>query len=431
MPANEPSSETDDVDTSRGRITLPNGLARATVFLPLPDAIGLPDGKVLLIGDEEFSELAGQPIEVGGYALPETDGMTPIELEVWRIESPLAMDPSMRASFEACRRSDVARHEFREPADASDTSQAFPTTSVVLGITLLVRSHDGHLSGDVVGRALEIAQRLQLAYYMTNGGPAIETLTLERLPRLVPIAISPGPPSPPGPGNLTSLVPQPFPPSMRFEWPSVIDDAKMEMVLAAMGVAPLNVTRCFFEFRNDASIQLHRYGNYRQSIVATAAAAENLIFTLLQLMLWEEGSSLEDARELLGRREGVVKLVRREFPERLKGSWSGGKGPAARWVTDVVASRNKIVHAAHAPPRGEALRALDALGEFVSLIADTLATKHVQNRYPKTVILSSFKQSLNSRARWTKRLEAMQAQESEWTVDFLGWQQDVVEALSP
>jgi hypothetical protein len=219
---------------------------------------------------------------------------------------------------------------------------------------------------------------------------------------------------------------------MRFEWPSVIDDAQMDMVLGAMGVAPWIVTRSFFEFRNDASIQLHRYGNYRQSIVATAAGAENLSLTLLQLMLWEEGTSVEQASDLFGpgRREGVVKLVRREFPERLKGSWSGGKGPAARWVTDIVRLRNEIVHTAHPATREEALRALDALGAFVGLIADRLATHHVQNRYPKTVILSSFQHSLKSRDRWTDRLEVLKAQEGDWQVDFLGWQEDVVEALS-
>ena len=59
--------------------------------------------------------------------------------------------------------------------------------------------------------------------------------------------------------------------------------------------------------------------------------------------------AIETAAALLSNREGILTVVRREFPPRLHGSWNENRpGPVADWVANLVHVRNGVVHAGRA-----------------------------------------------------------------------------------
>jgi hypothetical protein len=409
------------------QVPIPDGLARAAVFMPLPDAIGIPDGRYLFLGDPEFDELAGQPILLGDAPLAGSEGLTPIEVEFLRVES---IDPAhcaVKAAYEACTNSPYfpSVHEHEEEMNLNP---ARTVTRLVAGVTLIVRSRDGRLVGEVIRRALELVQRLQLAYLTSVGGPAIESLTLERLPPLIPAVISPGPPAPPGPGHPAMFFTRPFPSSVDFSWP-LLDEQHVHQVVVNTGFARLILARPFFEFRNDAQVQLHRYGNYRQSVIASAAAAESLILTLIELLLWEEGASPSAAAEIVGGREGIVRITSRELPPRLRGAWNVDRsGPTKAWKDNIVTIRNQIVHGGRPVERKEALAALTALEGLVTFVGDRFAIRATQRQYPKTIMLSLGKASLERRGKWNSDLETLlNSSAGQWQIEFQTWRTDMLQ----
>jgi hypothetical protein len=197
------------------------------------------------------------------------------------------------------------------------------------------------------------------------------------------------------------------------------------------GVLPILQALPFFQFRTDARIELHRYGNYRQSIIASAAAAENLILTVLELLLWEEGMSPVQAVVKVGRIESILKRLKREMAPRLKGSWSEkDTGAVQDWHLNVLRVRNAVVHVGHEATRREALSALTALNSLVGHFADRFAVPEIQAKYPKTVILSLGQDSLARRHAWTSTLDSLsQAHAWEWRAEFGVWRSNVLASL--
>lgn len=417
-------------------VHIPDGLARATIFLPVRDVIGVPECKLLFLGEAAFGELAGQLVMSGDTPVPGSEGLTPIWVEFWRIEDSESPDPRLKAAATAYRRSTYCPAALRqtEPPDRTRVDSEHVSTTLVIGVTLLVRSRDGGRDiegGDILGRALECVGRQQTAYAMVVPGPAVEILTLEQLPPLVPVIFSPGPPAPIAPGNVTLFGTKPFPSSMRFNWPDLLDEAGIHQLVLTTGYITAVHWLPSFQFRNDAQIQLHRYGNYRQSVIASAAAAESFVLPLLELLLWEEGQSPGAAAGIVGARDGILRIVRRELPPRLKGSWNEQRpGPMKSWIDDVLRIRNAIVHGGREATRQEALAALDAVHTLVGFIADRFAEPRVQKLYPKTIIVSVGKMTLEKRQAWSKELEQLRAEhEKDWRAEFLTWRIDLVNEL--
>jgi hypothetical protein len=399
--------------------------------MPLKDPIGLPEGKYLFIGDVEFAELAGQPImlstETGErIGIEGTIGHTPIELRLWRIESSRSPDSAVLDTFDACRQSGLFM-----PEDIEASDQGVPFVQLIAQVTIVGRQTENVLDADPLAKTLELVQRLQTAYHTSLDGPPVELLTREQLPLIIPMVISPGPPVSLGVGNLNVLVTQPLPSSERFVWPETIDDATKDQIILKTGMTTLLPGIPFFEFRNDARVQLHRYGNYRQSIVATAAGIENLVNTILELMLWEEGTTPVAAAAITGSNDGVLRRVRREFPRRLGGSWNPDRsGPMRGWVTHVLRVRNHIVHGGSPGTRSAALSAIEAANGFVGILGDRFAKRRVKSKYPRTVILSLGRSSLERRQAWTPDIEALRKKhEWEWRVEFASWRQELVAHL--
>ena len=197
----------------------------------------------MLVGDQEFPELEGQPVSLGDQALPASAGHSPIEVSLWEVRASNSSDAPQYASFEAARRSGLLLEgELAEPTKSAAGDEL---SVLVAAVTLIVRVEGKMALGDPVGRALELVQRLQLGYRMAMGGPATELLSLERLPVLVPMILSPGPPEPLTAGRLVTVHYRP-PSAMRFEWQGAASNDDWRRIIDTMGLLPLLATKTFF-----------------------------------------------------------------------------------------------------------------------------------------------------------------------------------------
>jgi hypothetical protein len=104
-------------------------------------------------------------------------------------------------------------------------------------------------------------------------------------------------------------------------------------------------------------------------------------------MLWEEGTSPDDARDLCFNPNWT--LARRiksseTYASRLGGShWKlGGSGPVANWYNNVAALRNRCVHAGYRPTSEETERAIKSKKELGNFIAARLKQK--RRTFPRT-----------------------------------------------
>jgi hypothetical protein len=428
---------TEEDDSGNHEIVIPDGLVRATIFLPLRDPLPLPEGKYLLLGDE-LPELAGKPVLVeaedgGVVGVPNSEGLAPIEVRLWRIEDVAAKQPGTWATARACAASGLVAQQWDVPESATTGS----TVQIVVQVTFLIRKSGDTLQGAILEQGLEFVQRLQTAYNMIVGGPPAELLTQEQLPFLVPVIVSPGPPRPLRPGKVQMLAPLPMATTMeRFEFShltpkQLLSEEKAGQVLTAAGALPLQPALPVQQLRTDARVQLHRYGNYRQSIIASAAAAESFVSTIYEMMMWEEGVSPAKAAQRLSRVESILKRTKREMSSRLGGTWDENRpGPVADWNTNILKVRNAIVHAGHVATRPEALRALDSLNAFVALFADRFAVRTVQRKLPKTAILSVPRSSFERRRAWSEILQKLSDQNyGAWWHSFRAWQWEMESQL--
>lgn len=212
-----------------------NGLMRATFFLPIHDDIGIPEGRWLLIGDKEFPELADQPIMVGDAPMSGTEGHTPMELRLWRIEESYLPDRGFSAANIAFKQSGrTSEEELPSRPEEHGTR-----TRLVAEITTVIRRVNGVLVADALQKSIEMVQRVQTSVVTLTGGAIVEILTQEQLPFLVHAVISPGPPEPDAAGELGLLVTKPFPSSRELGVPQMLDAGTVQQVLVNTGFLPL------------------------------------------------------------------------------------------------------------------------------------------------------------------------------------------------
>lgn len=420
-----------------------NGLIDATVFLAFKDDIGVSDGKYLLIGDKEFQELDGKPIRINGVDFPGTEGHTPMILNLRRVSIGRPVTPAFGAAHKAW---EMWNHENGRPMQSSgdhlngslhvqgESAQASGDMQVVLvaEVTVMIPCLNGSLVGDVIARSIEVVQRLQISTISLGGGIALELLTLEQLPPAVHVVLS-------GKSNNEPLVqtilvsPHPLSSSKALGVQKFYEEGHAQQILYGMGMAPLMEREIpYFEFRNDAFVQLYRYGNYRQSIVSTSAGAESFLNNILELLMWEEGQTASEAAVVMGGATGILTRCKRHLPGRLKGAWDHTRpGPIKCWSDDILKVRNRIVHAAYAPSRKEAIDALAALDQLVAFIADRFAEDPVRGKYPRSIILSVGQSSLEKRGVWTNQLKSLQENHAhEWRLEFRNWSLALVDELS-
>ena len=90
--------------------------------------------------------------------------------------------------------------------------------------------------------------------------------------------------------------------------------------------------------------------------------------------------------------------------------------------------RNQIVHGGRPVERKEALAALTALEGLVTFVGDRFAIRATQRQYPKTIILSLGKASLERRGKWNSDLETLlNSSAGQWQIEFQTWRTDMLQ----
>jgi hypothetical protein len=187
--------------------------------------------------------------------------------------------------------------------------------------------------------------------------------------------------------------------------PELLDETKLEayrQLLERLGLGdPLVLYR---ERRLEARIALSRDGEYAESSIQTAIAAEVFLSAVLGMLLWEEsirGEEITSAVDVLS--SPLAKRVRVHFHPRLGGQWGlNATGPVANWYTITAGLRNRVVHRGYRPGKSESEESLQCLLDLERFICDRLAER--SSRYPRTALMVLGGEGLRRRGRWSDEL---------------------------
>jgi hypothetical protein len=188
----------------------------------------------------------------------------------------------------------------------------------------------------------------------------------------------------------------------------------------------------YSERRLEARIALSRDGEYAESAIQSAIAAEVLLSGLLGMLLWEESLPDEELEAAAGVFAiDLAKRVRSQYHPRLGGQWVlRGEGPLSRWYADTAGLRNRVVHRGYRPGREEAESSLQQLYVLEKFIADLLGER--SDRYPRTALAMLGADGLVRRGKWSDGRFGDQAIGS--VTDFIGdygrWRAQVDEAVT-
>lgn len=157
----------------------------------------------------------------------------------------------------------------------------------------------------------------------------------------------------------------------------------------------------YSERRLEARLALNVQGQYAESVIQSAIAAEVLIQSILMMMLWEESIPEENPQEaasVLGSR--MAARLSRHYASRLGGGgWNlSDGGPVERWHNATANVRNRIVHAGYRPSRAEAESAYEALADLELFICDRLGS--AAKKYPRTALMMLGRNGLERRGAW-------------------------------
>ncbi|MCQ3806940.1 MAG: hypothetical protein OXB92_05475 [Acidimicrobiaceae bacterium] len=135
----------------------------------------------------------------------------------------------------------------------------------------------------------------------------------------------------------------------------------------------------------DAQLARHR-GEYAVAVVLLASGWELLLRLLLEVLLWESGTSPRDAVSEIYAPNGVGHaisyLLKSKFHDRLGGAWDiSSTSNAVGWMyQSVFETRNRYLHTATAISRSETDAALEASANFFEFI-HTRLKDHIRT-YP-------------------------------------------------
>lgn len=159
----------------------------------------------------------------------------------------------------------------------------------------------------------------------------------------------------------------------------------------------------FQERRLNAEIALRTSGDFADSCIQSATAAEIMLDSLLGMLLWEESltdetSSDDVAVEVLS--QPTARKVRNSYHSRLGGDWRlEGSGVIADWYSDTAGVRNRVVHRGYRPERDEAEAAFERVQKLMKYVCDLLQMK--RRRYPRTTLSFLGFDGLRRRNAWS------------------------------
>lgn len=179
----------------------------------------------------------------------------------------------------------------------------------------------------------------------------------------------------------------------------------------------------------EAKTALFVQGDYSQAVVVTHTAAEVLLDNLLTIMLWEEGTSPQDAaKDIFTKR--LKPRVRRFYHSRLGGNWdTTGSGPVGKWAQICSPLRNRVVHSAYEVTRTQARLCYDLTTELERYVLDLVASR--VDAYPRTAFMTLGHYGLTRRGLLGHDLLRLSEDPTEphWVAAHESWTRQLADAL--
>ncbi len=181
--------------------------------------------------------------------------------------------------------------------------------------------------------------------------------------------------------------------------------------------------------RREAWTQRAILGNWRLAVLTAAVSGEMLLDTILLHLHWELGTPPEDVAQIFtleGPRH--TKRILTEYSGLLGGHWSAsGNGVVARYLSEVVALRHRIVHRGYDPRLEEVDRSLAAMSDLERFLADRLTSDRCLNRFTRTAQAWCGNRGLQQRGRLTARVRRLldSPVEPNWHETFGRWRRIV------
>ncbi|MCU1600643.1 MAG: hypothetical protein JWO22_1352 [Frankiales bacterium] len=375
--------------------TAPHEQQVTHVFIPLEDALDLPDGYVVELRDDP----------------------TRYESDTWLTDSHAGTLPASCLSecrlilrFWAGRISDVDFLGETYPAAARAIGQE-PTPAAEhqtrsLSVVEIASARDIRGEQDLerlLDEGLHALRRWQRALHSSSGVTAMIS-TWEKLPPILVIAngtLRNGEYLPPD--GLGLWVQERHP---RHLAPAItIETAALDGIEHRLAAGEHTTFSAFEELRREAIISLRRGGDHRITLVMAAAASERLIEELYVHLSWEAGDDHDDvATELQNRRE-VLPRIGNWFAPLLGGCWDlNTHPPLLAWRDDVARLRNRVVHSGYEPTRHEAAAALAGLADLTGYFSERLSHLDICARYPLTAIVFIGTRELEARGCMSTRV---------------------------
>lgn len=403
-------------------------------FIPLPEAAGIPHGwHVEIVRTPSFKDLEELRAVAG----------LDVSLLIHQVDrSPQYLLLAVSDVFTLAKQA-IGSHAQGQGRFNSASDDLTPPPDPTLRLTVaevavpLPRDGLGERSvGEAFERALHAVRAMQRAYAALVQRP-LRLVTYRNLPSLVPMVtgrVHEGERRRPDFDELSSFLVSDSMFAQALPHPILNGDMLEALHTTMDSFGRGSPFGTYADLRREGWVQRDYEGNLYLAAITAGSAAEVLLDTLLVHMLWEEGSTPDDAAALFQKHRGFRGRLTSEFHPRLGGNWSPhGSGIIGQYLRYVVELRNRAVHAAHEPTSDEAHTAYRTLIELEHFIADRLASERGLTRYPRTAIAWMGENGLKGRGRWTSRLQTLTSDPNEpnWIDTFNRWRRFFDRALDP
>lgn len=362
-----------------------------------------------------------------GHEPQVSGGHNIVSLKFWQAKDTFAPHPDLaRRTYLASRvLQALTGKEISEDSGQADLALDMPFVTVVEAVTIVTGPQ--HDIAAALDHCLEVLMKFHQAYRLLTVSP-IQELTYERLHPMVPWTRRDlDGKSSHTPMGIILLE------SGNFTGPVTEALSSEQMGQLAQLYSRADAGDPFIQFverRVDAAREITVEGNYSQSLIECAMAAEVLFDALLSALMWEEGTDPENAAKVLGQ-ELRHRIKGNEYSKRLGGNWSQNTGELRDWRIQIADVRNRVVHGGYKPTRNEVEDALSALQGLATFVGDRLVEKH--KKYPRTAFAFLGHEGLEKRGR-IKALESLSASDTddlvEWFRGYRRWREETVKRRS-
>lgn len=397
-----------------------------TWWIPLPDAIDLPDKH-----KQRLTSFVHPTNAVpDGSDLPEDQENTiqidheyTLTIHQRTIDSPV-IEPTQALLFTTASGPEATEREGSGP----NATQYFSIVQATISLDLQT-SPDEQILSEIFDYLLDKVRQLQEAVALVSQNLTNDWVARERLPIHIPMTIT----TARRPENKEGGVVEMFvvnPDSLRlFDPPAPLSEPKLDTLTQYLERDDQAVSfSAYHRLRYETRVMFHRRGDYRMTIVSAAIAAESLFTELLLHLLWDEGLRPEQVAPLFNPdSSSTSKRVKNEFHRHLGGTWDPKqKGPISDWRNLIAEPRNQIVHSGRMAGFDEAQDAVRTLANLESFLSKRLLDK-IRLR-PRTAMAYLGTQRIQSERKMTRQLQKLYSSQDEpqWVPTFRRWR-DVVE----